>query len=300
MTEKTRRKRRPGKAIITPLEATRAIYLDYECSKDRPPTLLGYRVEGELRAGIVERSFDTCAERRGARHATTADHTPLVAELVKRAVEEDRVIISWSEHDFRQMIAALENDPGAPRGLKEQYRNAIHTAKKWRRRFRKRARVESNDLDTYRRLVRIHVPTRFGQDIAGKALRLLRHQLHQGRVWSDLTPGARQAWRNLVRHNAFDLDAMAGIITFAAERLARGLSHTRHGNLTSRHGEIDMSHGRPPILPRRARKHGRRPGSPDPGTHPARHPASAVIQRSRRDLRHRAPRPAPRLETPAG
>ena len=41
MTAKAKRKRRPRKAIITPIEAKRGIYVDYEGSKKPEPTLLG-------------------------------------------------------------------------------------------------------------------------------------------------------------------------------------------------------------------------------------------------------------------
>ena len=101
------RKKRAGQSILTRDDIKRAIFVDYEGSKNHPPTLLGCMIDGEVSAAIVEPCFYDCRERYKAKHAVSADHPIIVKELIHCVEKEDRVIISSSEHDYNQMITAL-------------------------------------------------------------------------------------------------------------------------------------------------------------------------------------------------
>jgi hypothetical protein len=72
---------RPGQSILTGDEINRALFVDYEGSKNRPPTLLGYMIDNKIGAAIVEPSFYDCRERYKAKHAVIADHTTIAKEL---------------------------------------------------------------------------------------------------------------------------------------------------------------------------------------------------------------------------
>ena len=57
--------------LLGPMEARRALYVDYEGPKDRPPTLLGYLMDHTLPTGIVQPLFppspaskERCSGRR--------------------------------------------------------------------------------------------------------------------------------------------------------------------------------------------------------------------------------------------
>lgn len=212
----TGRRRTP---LIGATEARRALYVDYEGSKDRPPTLLGTLVEGTLAAGIVEPLFAPCRERYRAAHATIADHRQLVADLIDRAEREDRLIISWSKHDLRLMEAALRGDSDRLAILGRRYRDAKLTARRWRN-LRHTDAEGANTLDLYRELLQLDVPARFGRGVVGKALATLRTQLAEGRGYGDLSEGAQKGWRVIVGHNRYDLDVMRSVCVSVADDLA--------------------------------------------------------------------------------
>lgn len=207
-------------------EARRALYVDYEGSKDRLPTLLGYLVEDTLAAGIVEPLFAPCHERYRATHATFADHRQLLASLIDRAEREDRLIVSWSKHDLRLMEDVLRGDAERLSILGRRYRDARLTARRWKNLMH--ADVEApNTLDLYRELLQLDVPERFGRGVVGKALATLRLQLAEGRGYGDLSDGAKHRWRAIVGHNRYDLEVMRAVCMTIADDLAVHYQRTR-------------------------------------------------------------------------
>ena len=126
-----RKSRRPGQAILTEEAIDRAIFVDYEGSMHRPPTLLGYLIDNQIGAAIVEPRFHHCRTRHGAKHAVNADHLEIVLKLIRRAKDEGRVIISWSEHDYNHMIKIMTGHETDIARLKQHYRNAIFTSRQW-------------------------------------------------------------------------------------------------------------------------------------------------------------------------
>jgi hypothetical protein len=114
----------PRQLILTADEIRRAIFVDYEGSKDKPPTLIGYMIDNEIRAAIIERCFDNCKKWWKAKHAVPADHKEIVMRLLHRSSRENRVLVSWSEHDYKLMCAVLGTDPEekCPRTDREEVR----------------------------------------------------------------------------------------------------------------------------------------------------------------------------------
>jgi len=73
------------KKKISREETERAIYIDYEGNTDRPPTLLGWSVDGSYHAAILESSFLTCQNRYRAKEIFYIDHKVLAKKLIKQA-----------------------------------------------------------------------------------------------------------------------------------------------------------------------------------------------------------------------
>jgi hypothetical protein len=178
---------------------------DYEGSENHPPTLLGYMIDGEVSAAIVEPCFYDCRERYKAKHAVSADHLIIVKELIHCAEKEDRVIISWSEHDYNQMITALGEHLNEILLLKKQFRNAIFSARQWVKKKYPGVIIKRNDLASMMKITGHRVPDKYGQNLVGDALRLLREQLSKGRKYVELTSAAVIGWRTVVKHNVHDL-----------------------------------------------------------------------------------------------
>jgi hypothetical protein len=185
-------------------EVERAIFFDYEGNTKRPPTLLGWRVNGGNHAAIFEAAFATCADRYRAKCVVLQDHAQLARQLIELAEREDRLLVSWSEHDLGVMRAVL--DPSWYERLLARYRNALRTVRPWHR-------TTIGPLDQpatlayFSELVGFTVPERYGLGIVGEGLILLRKQLEEGRSYPALTPRARAAWVAIVKHNQHDLEA---------------------------------------------------------------------------------------------
>ena len=198
-----------SKPKITADELARAIFIDYEGNIDREPTLLGWRVDGQTNAAILEEEFATCSDRYRAKDVHLVDHCQLASDLLLRACEEDRVIVSWSEHDLRvvnQVLSAKDQERFSSR-----YRYAITTARSWHyKTMDKRAPI--GDLSYFCQLLGFPIPKKYGTGKVGHGLRLIRNQLHEGREYPELTPKARASWVAIVKHNDLDLRSMEFVL----------------------------------------------------------------------------------------
>lgn len=205
------------RSLITPAEAERAIYLDYEGNMDRPPTLVGWMVDGALQGAIVEPGFATCAGRWRVKHIGVCHHAERISRLINLAQEENRLIVSWSEHDHRIMSNAL--DSTCRERLDQVYRNAIPTARRWHW-YTSSTRAVNGSLAYFLDVMGYPVPTMYGPNVVGDGLRLIRKQLEEGRGYQALTPKAREGWRAVVKHNMHDLQGMEWVTTVASNAMS--------------------------------------------------------------------------------
>lgn len=197
-------------AKLTLDEIRSAIYVDYEGNVDRAPTVLGWRIDGVHHGAILDPVFATCADRYRATGNHLQDHRTLVGSLVSRAEQEGRRIVSWSEHDWREMVAALD-DPAWQARLSQVYRNAIKTARPWYRQHFGETPPGATLGHFLQRLGHPH-PDRYGQGRVGTGLRMLRQQLEEGRTYGELTPRARAHWVTVIKHNRLDLEGMERVL----------------------------------------------------------------------------------------
>ena len=198
-----------SKFKITADEIARAILIDYEGNIDKAPTLLGWRVNGQTHGAIVEKDFSTCSDRYRAKNIHYQSHSLLASELIELACDEDRVIVSWSEHDLRVITEVLSKKD--QERLTLRYRNAIKTARSWHHRTME-TRAPAGDLAYFSKLLGFPIPTKYGTGKVGQGLRLIRNQLHEGREYPELTPKARSSWVAIVKHNDLDLRSMEFVL----------------------------------------------------------------------------------------
>lgn len=199
------------KKKLTPKEVARAILLDYEGNKDKPPTLLGWLLDGVYQAWVIDPAFSACANRYRAKGTVALEHHKAVRELLSRAVTEDRLLISWSLHDLRMMQSVVDED--AQSLLSHIHRNALDTVRPWYRNYVGQMHGPAT-LQFFAKLVGYHVPERYGSGVTGQSLRLLREQLAGGRGYAELTDKAREGWQTVVKHNQQDLLAMKAVLDY--------------------------------------------------------------------------------------
>jgi len=208
-TMSTEQRPKASGAELTAQEAKNAIYIDYEGNMKLPPTLLGWYVDGEYKASILEPLFETCENRYKAKGIRSEEHAQLALKLIQQAEDEGRLIVSWSEHDYLLMYKVLRPSDGER--LKVIYRNAIRTARPWYKQ-KYGTLLGKASLEFFEDLLGFHVPERFGLGLVGKSLILIRGQIAEGRGYAKLTNAARDGWTTVVRHNKLDLEGMAFVL----------------------------------------------------------------------------------------
>lgn len=182
--------------------------MDFEGNRDRPPTLLGVMVEEALDQYVVEEVFRSCCDRNRAR-AMWQPLPECLHALLNRAVQEERVLISWSRHD-RDLI--LKACPELQTPLEAVWRNAIRTARAWRYRIQPDM-TGPHTLAAYMHRLAWEVPEEVGTGTPGAHLRALRTALSRpSRQWSSLTASQKRRWRAVLRHNRHDLHGMKRVL----------------------------------------------------------------------------------------
>lgn len=236
--------RNPYKQLLTPDEARRAIYIDFEGRKNEPPVLLGsLYFEGRrtpdperlvFRHDIVDPTLAPLADaveitglhlyRCEARSVATA-----IRDLVRRANNQKRPIVAWSQHEITRIQEAdLSDDLEAV--VQRWFRNGKETATKWRTtrhpdwQLERDAAGRVDRLTHYLDRIGYHVPPDHRGGRVGETIKSLRTSLERGKDWEDLRETQRDRWAALLMHNYHDCNGMRTVVQRAADELAA--SHT--------------------------------------------------------------------------
>ena len=138
-----------------------------------------------------------------------------------RCESEDRLIVSWSEHDLKLLRRVL--DEQARERLQCFYRNGKSTARRWNTLYE--VGIEGgHTLERYMERLGWQVPAEIGRGTVGTSLSDLRPLFNEGLRWRDLDLEDRSKWRGIIRHNRHDLKGMEQVVTEAARRIV--ICHT--------------------------------------------------------------------------
>lgn len=216
---------------LTRKEARRAIYIDFEGGEDKPPSLVGVLIENEYRAIILNSAFRPLARSKKLAFRSLKE---FVADTLSLAVTEDRVIAAWTEHEWKKMS---EFDNGT---LGQIYRNAnllvmeyfksnrSKTIEKLKQQIKKA--IESRKRDKYKKNVGLKdlltvdyvgyaYPPNLKSFSPGTAISRMDGQLAKKEGdYSNVAPGAKRAFTNLIRYNEHDCMGMAHLIEFVFSR----------------------------------------------------------------------------------
>ncbi len=202
---------------LSALEAGRALYIDFEGEKDKPPVLLGVlrrrgrAAEPSVHQDIVDREFEAAGPNaRELRHA--------VEVVVMRGERGDRRIVSWSEHDLEVVRGLRDDVPELVARFERRYVNALGLARRWANVLHPADKPAEGNLAGYLALIDYEVPPGAGPGRVGKTIRALRPTLRGGR---SLTPRQRRRWAELLEHNRHDCAGMREICLRASRELMR-------------------------------------------------------------------------------
>ena len=243
--------------MLTPGEAERAVYIDFEALATAPRVigLLGvaFRDGGEqvvVRQFVVDEVLRRAVKSRPTCEATTVEEA--VRTVVEKAAALDGPIVSWSNHD-RDLIL---NHPEVSDVLKAQvssrHRNAISTATRWLATFRGDVRLErlrfggKNQLAKFVPYVDYKVPRSLTKGSAATWLGHIRDQLEKHGRLRDVTPLAKRHWSMLLDYNRHDCLGLRAVAMRAASENAlwRAYERTVYRARTDR-GDVEIRIGSP-------------------------------------------------------
>jgi hypothetical protein len=204
---------------ITPDEARRALYIDFEGRKGAPPVLLGCTRRSRLRTS--DSVWQAVTEPRLTPFAV-ADHIESLAlgeaveRILVRAEKRDRLIVAWSEHE---LDVVREYCPELLERFEARFRNARDLAERWRNKCHDGVKPPSGALADYLSLTGYEVPEHAGPGRVGDTIRILLDALGRGRRVSDITDKQLRRWDDLRDHNRHDCAGMRSVTILAAEEI---------------------------------------------------------------------------------
>jgi hypothetical protein len=207
-------------SVISPEDAGRALYIDFEGEKDKPPVLLGCAnrvgrgAEPWAWQAVTSPLFGPLAAADGIELLLLPD---AVNRILQRAEKRDRLVVAWSEHE---LDVVTNYCPEHLDRFRARYRNARTFAVHWRNTCHGGHRPATNRLCDYLALVEYEVPGEAGPGRAGETIRILRTALEKGRGIADLTENQLRRWRDLREHNLHDCAGMRAVCLQAAHDVA--------------------------------------------------------------------------------
>jgi|GEM_PF-2115751 len=223
------------KRLISFEEARRAYYIDFEGSKDGPPALLGWLyAEGKQASEdrvvlqhdvLLQDLFGTVGHevvagkwehRQSSRSLGVA-----VNDFVRRAEKQNRLIVSWSQHELNQ-IAAAELSPKLLRWFQTHYRDGKATAKQWRAVCKSDVVVSrdgtggAHKLVKYMELTGYQLPDSYSLKTTSTKITQVRRALAKVGSFEDLDERMKGNWADVLLHNAVDVDALRHIVIRAS------------------------------------------------------------------------------------
>lgn len=205
---------------LTPAEARRALYIDFEGRKVGPPALLGCtrrsKVDGETSVwqAVTNPDFGTLAEADRIESLALAD---AVERILQRAESGNRRIVAWSEHELKMV---REFCPQHLERFTDRYVNARSLAERWRSKCHVGPKPKPAKLTSYLELIKYRVPEAAGPDRVGPTLKIIGEAMDRGKRADQLTDKQRQRWADLREHNRHDCVGMRRVCVLAADEIA--------------------------------------------------------------------------------
>ncbi len=205
---------------LSPEDARRALYIDFEGNKDKPPALLGCTRRSSVQSklsvwqAITDPTFGSLATADELELLTLAD---AVERILQRAERKHRRIVAWSTHEHDVI---RKHCPEHLERFELLFLNAKLLAERWRSKCHAGNRPSTNKLAAYFELIGYQVPERAGPGQVGDTLKSLSKSFSLGKTASDLTENQSRRWADLRDHNRHDCTGMRQICILAADEIA--------------------------------------------------------------------------------
>ncbi len=199
---------------LTQAQALRALYVDFEGEKGRPPVLLGVHRRGRGARPFV--AYDVLGEAFGVLADSTLTLHAAITKLVQRAESRDRRIVAWSEHELDVVRTLTDDDPALVARFEARFANARAIAERWRNKCHAGDKPAEGRLVEYLALIGYTVPDEAAAGRVGETIRILRDRLERG---LPLTAVQQRRWDDLLEHNRHDCASMRRVCLRAAREM---------------------------------------------------------------------------------
>lgn len=196
---------------LTIKNARRAIYFDYEGIPTKEPIFLGWRVDDQYSAAIIDRAFATCARRYGAQGAVSMSHKAAARHVLKRAIKEKRHLVCWSWHDLKIIWHNFRKREQV--AFRKRFVNAIRIARPWHRRTFGFVPPAGARMSYFAAAFNKYIPPRYGDGIVANHLRAVRQALARRGTYAAFRQEDRASWVAAIKHNKCDLEVTQYIVS---------------------------------------------------------------------------------------
>jgi hypothetical protein len=220
--------------LLSPEEAHRAIYIDFEGSQDQEPALLGSLwaygktpTDDKLRCvhdihhpslkpvvGAVELSADDLKDYQQRFRSVEQS----LNALLLLAQAQNRLVVSWSPHEFVKVVEhGLSADLFAL--FQRTYRDGKATAMAWLEQEERSVAKGSNTLVHYLDATGYPIPEEYGLRKTTKRLNSVINGVKKKGSYEALIASQKKNWENLLIHNFTDCHGLRHVTKFASAAL---------------------------------------------------------------------------------
>ena len=223
-------------SLLTPVEAQRAIYIDFEGFQNKPPSCLG----GVWAIGkkgsddnlacihdIHQRELHPLIDAYTPRFPAISQYeqrnfsiSQSINDLARRAYKQDRRIVSWSTHEINK-VAEAELEASLLETFKLNYRDGKITAKAWFQQLGLDTSNQSNKLIRYLEEADYPLTEDYGLGQTTKRLKSVINGLDNKGSWSELLRSQQANWENLLLHNFVDCHGLRYVVKLATNTIHR-------------------------------------------------------------------------------
>ena len=220
--------------VLSPDEAHRAIYIDFEGSKDKEPAILGSLwaygktpTDDKLRCvhDIHHPSLKSIVNKFGLSHDDLKDyrqHSRSIEQslnaLLLLAQAQDRLLVSWSPSEFLRIGEYVSSDLFTL--FQHRYRDGKATAMAWSEQEGEPVPKGSNTLVHYFEATDYPVePEVYGLGKTTQRLNSVINGVKNKGSYEALIDSQKENWGNLLIHNFYDCHGLRHVTKFAATAL---------------------------------------------------------------------------------
>ncbi len=193
---------------ISPIQADKAIYIDFEGLMNEPPSLIGVMIDGEFSQHVFDPKLYLAAAHS---NLDCCDASSFCNELVMRASDEKRRIVAFSSYEktiFKKYYG-LDISP--------LYADARKIAKVLRPLILQASGEKPRDLKSYLNAIGYERGNYLGLKQTAPRIRAVSSMLEKRQDFENLTPTVKAKWTKVLQHNHIDVDGMSILVNLCSQ-----------------------------------------------------------------------------------